>query len=130
MSLAIRQAGIAPADIGYINAHATSTPMGDPAELTAIRAVFGDDAQVSISATKSSTGHLLGAAGATGAIFTVRALTSEMLPPTLNLHAADPAAGNLDLIGPTPRHRAVTFAMTNGFGFGGVNASLVFRRWN
>ncbi len=130
MALALRQAGITPADLGYINAHATSTPMGDAAELTAIRAVFGHDTKVSISATKSATGHLLGAAGATGAIFTIRALTSEILPPTLNLHTADPAAGNLDLVGPQPRKRGVEFAMTNGFGFGGVNASLVFRRWN
>ncbi|MEX0752571.1 MAG: beta-ketoacyl synthase N-terminal-like domain-containing protein, partial [Xanthobacteraceae bacterium] len=130
MRLAIRAAGIEPGDVGYINAHATSTPLGDAAELTAIRGVFGDDAGVAISSTKSSTGHLLGAAGATGAIFTVGALRHGILPPTLNLETRDPVAGRLDLIGPQPRHRVVDYAMTSGFGFGGVNASVLFRRWH
>ncbi len=130
MRIAVRAAGIEPGGVGYINAHATSTPLGDAAELTAIRGVFGDDAGVSISSTKSATGHLLGAAGATGAIFTVQALRHGVLPPTLNLETRDPVAGGLDLVGPQPRHRVVDYAMTNGFGFGGVNASVVFRRWH
>ena len=130
MRLAIRAAAIEPSDVGYINAHATSTPLGDAAELIAIRSVFSDNSAVSISSTKSSTGHLLGAAGATGAIFTIGALRQGILPPTLNLETRDPAAGNLDLVGAQPRHRVVEYAMTNGFGFGGVNASLLFRRCN
>jgi 3-oxoacyl-[acyl-carrier-protein] synthase II len=129
MRLAIHAAGIAPDDVGYVNAHATSTPLGDVAELTAIRGVFGDNARVSVSSTKSATGHLLGAAGVTGAIFTIMALRHGMLPPTLNLETRDPAAGNLDLIEAQSRRRAVDHAMTNGFGFGGVNASILFRRW-
>ena len=130
MRLAIDAAGIEPGDVGYVNAHATSTPLGDAAELTAIRGVFGDKSKVSVSSTKSATGHLLGAAGATGAIFTVGALRHGILPPTLNLETRDPAAGNLDLIDVQPRQRVVDHAMTNGFGFGGVNASVLFRRWH
>jgi 3-oxoacyl-[acyl-carrier-protein] synthase II len=129
MQLAVRTAGLRPEDIGYINAHATSTALGDVAELTAIRGVFGDDAKLSVSSTKSATGHLLGAAGATGAVLTVEALRRGVLPPTLNLQETDSAAGEIDVIGPKPRDRAVDYAMTNGFGFGGVNASVVFRRW-
>ena len=130
MQLAVRTAGLRPEDIGYINAHATSTALGDVAELTAIRGVFGDDAKLSVSSTKSATGHLLGAAGATGAVLTVEALRHGVLPPTLNLQQTDSAAGEIDVIGPKPRDRAVDYAMTNGFGFGGVNASVVFRRWH
>jgi 3-oxoacyl-[acyl-carrier-protein] synthase II len=129
MQIAVRAAGIQPKDIGYINAHATSTRLGDLAELTAIRGVFGDAATLSVSSTKSATGHLLGAAGATGAILTVEALRHGILPPTLNLQETDPVAGEIDIIGPKPRDRAVDHAITNGFGFGGVNASVVFRRW-
>lgn len=104
MRLAIDAAGIDPSDVGYINAHATSTPFGDAAELSAIRGVF-DGAGVSVSSTKSSTGHLLGAAGAAGVIFTVRALCSGILPPTLNLDAADEHFGDIDLVGREPRAR-------------------------
>lgn len=129
MQIAVRSANIRPSDIGYINAHATSTALGDMSELKAIRSVFGDDAALSISSTKSSTGHLLGAAGACGSIFTIEALRHGMLPPTLNLEEVDCHAGKLDVIGPKPRKRQVDYAMTNGFGFGGVNASVVFKRW-
>jgi 3-oxoacyl-[acyl-carrier-protein] synthase II len=129
MRIAIGAAGLQPGDIGYVNAHATSTPLGDAAELTAIRGVFGDKAKVSISSTKSATGHLLGAAGAAGAIFTIAALRHGMLPATINLETRDSVAGDLDLIAKEPRKGEVDFAMTNGFGFGGVNASVVFRRW-
>ncbi len=99
MRLAIDAAGVKPGDIGYINAHATSTPLGDAAELTAIQKVF-DGARPAVSSTKSATGHLLGAAGATGAIFTIGALRSGILPPTLNLEQADENFSGLDLIGP------------------------------
>jgi 3-oxoacyl-[acyl-carrier-protein] synthase II len=128
MRQALAQAGLAPAQIGYLNAHATSTPLGDASELAAIRAVFGE-ALVAISATKSSTGHLCGAAGAVEAIFSVLALRDGCLPPTLNLEQPDEAAAGLDLIGPAPRERQVEYALSNGFGFGGVNASLVLGRW-
>jgi 3-oxoacyl-[acyl-carrier-protein] synthase II len=128
MRLAIDAAGIKPGDVGHINAQATSTPHGDEAELTAIRSVF-DGAPVSISATKSSTGHLLGAAGAVGAIFALRALGSGVLPPTLNLEEADDAVGGLDIVRQQPKPRSVDYAMTNGFGFGGVNASVLMKRW-
>jgi 3-oxoacyl-[acyl-carrier-protein] synthase II len=128
MRLAITAAGIAPSEIGYINAHATSTPMGDAAELVAISQVFGPDARLSISSTKSATGHLLGAAGAVEAIFSIQALRTSLLPPTLNLENRDPSAGDLDLIGPQSREKPINYALSNGFGFGGVNASVIFRR--
>ncbi|CAH1661345.1 3-oxoacyl-(acyl-carrier-protein) synthase 2 [Hyphomicrobiales bacterium] len=126
MRLAIAAAGIDPSEIGYINAHATSTPMGDAAELTAISRIFGPDADVSISSTKSATGHLLGAAGAVEAIFSILALRNSILPPTLNLEERDPLAGDLDLIGPQARAKPINYALSNGFGFGGVNASVIF----
>jgi 3-oxoacyl-[acyl-carrier-protein] synthase II len=128
MRLAIDAAGIQPEQVGHINAHATSTPLGDAAELTAIRGVF-DGARVSITSTKSATGHLLGAAGAVGTIFAIGALRSGQLPPTLNLEQADDAADGLDLVGPRTMSRQVDYVMANGFGFGGVNASLLLKRW-
>jgi 3-oxoacyl-[acyl-carrier-protein] synthase II len=85
--------------------------------------------RVPVSSTKSSTGHLLGAAGAVGAIFAINALRSGILPPTINLEQADEEFDDLDLIGPEPRVRAIDYAMANGFGFGGVNASLLLKRW-
>jgi len=128
MRLAIDAAGIKPEQVGHINAHATSTPLGDAAELTAIRGVF-NGARVSITSTKSATGHLLGAAGAIGTIFAIGALRSGQLPPTLNLEQADDTADGLDLVGPRTASRQVDYAMANGFGFGGVNASLLLKRW-
>jgi 3-oxoacyl-[acyl-carrier-protein] synthase II len=129
MRLAIDAAGIDPEQVGHINAHATSTPLGDAAELTAIRGVF-NGSRVSITSTKSATGHLLGAAGAVGAIFAINALRTGMLPPTLNLEQPDDPADGLDLVGPSAVARSVDYAMANGFGFGGVNASLLLKRWN
>jgi 3-oxoacyl-[acyl-carrier-protein] synthase II len=129
MRAAIAQAGIAPSRIGHVNAHATSTPVGDLGELAAIRAVFGDDGGPAISATKASTGHLCGAAGGLEAIYTVLALRDGVAPPTLNLEHPDPAADGLDLVALEPRRLALDYALSNGFGFGGVNASVVFRRW-
>lgn len=128
MRLALAQAGLAPEQVGYLNAHATSTQLGDASELAAIRAVFRD-APVAISSTKSATGHLCGAAGAVETVFTVLALRDGLLPPTLNLERPDEAAAGLDLIGPATRERPVDVALSNGFGFGGVNASLVLGRW-
>jgi 3-oxoacyl-[acyl-carrier-protein] synthase II len=128
MRLALAQAGLAPSAVGYLNAHATSTPMGDACELRAIRAVF-DGARVAIGATKSATGHLLGAAGALEAVFTVLALRDQRLPPTLNLIQPDAAAEGMDLLRTSRSVEGLTHAMTNSLGFGGVNASAVFRHW-
>jgi 3-oxoacyl-[acyl-carrier-protein] synthase II len=129
MELALRQAGIAPGEVQHINAHATSTPVGDRGELAAIRSVFGSGSGVAITSTKSSTGHLLGAAGGVEAIFTVLALRDQVVPPTLNLINPDEAAAGLNLVTLNARHMPIHYALSNGFGFGGVNASLLFRRW-
>lgn len=129
MEAALKQAGLSPADIGHLNAHSTSTPVGDRGELAAIKAVFGTEGGIAISATKASTGHLLGAAGGLEAVFTVLALRDQIAPPTLNLANPDEAAEGLDLVGPQKRKLATDYAISNGFGFGGVNASAVFRRW-
>ena len=129
MRLALEMAGVDAQDVGYVNAHATSTPVGDAGELAALRRLFGGGSGGAISSTKSATGHLLGAAGALEAIFSALALRDGVLPPTLNLENPDAAATGLDLIGPTARQTAVDVALSNGFGFGGVNAALVLRRW-
>lgn len=129
MELALRQAGIEASEVQHINAHATSTPVGDRGELAAIRSVFGSGSSVAITSTKSSTGHLLGAAGGVEAIFTVLALRDQVVPPTLNLINPDEAADGLDLVALSARHMPIRYALSNGFGFGGVNASLLFRRW-
>ncbi|WP_419469012.1 hypothetical protein [Burkholderia diffusa] len=127
MELAIRQANLEPGMIGHLNAHATSTPVGDISELAAIKAIFGTGRGPAVSATKSSTGHLLGAAGGVEAIFTVLALRDQLAPPTLNLAQPDSAAEGIDIVGGSPRKISTEYAISNGFGFGGVNASLVFR---
>lgn len=129
MQQALRQAGIAPGDVQHINAHATSTQVGDKGELAAIRSVFGTNSGVAITSTKSSTGHLLGAAGGIEAIFTVLALRDQIVPPTLNLIDPDEMADGLDLVALAARKMKIDYALSNGFGFGGVNASIVFRRW-
>nr|WP_246531748.1 beta-ketoacyl synthase N-terminal-like domain-containing protein [Pseudohalocynthiibacter aestuariivivens] len=130
MKLALRQAGIEPQQIDHINAHATSTPVGDAAEIAAIKSVFGKDYQGAISSTKSATGHTLGAAGAVEAIFTIMALRSGTVPPTLNLENPDENAEGLNLIGPHVEKKDMTYALSNAFGFGGVNASAVFCKWD
>ncbi|WP_422777586.1 beta-ketoacyl-ACP synthase II [Pseudomonas mediterranea] len=129
MEQALRQAGVSAGDVQHINAHATSTQVGDKGELAAIRSVFGGHSGVAISSTKSATGHLLGAAGGIEALFTVLALRDQIIPPTLNLLNPDEAAGSLDLVGLAARKASITYALSNGFGFGGVNASVLFRRW-
>ncbi|AYG95778.1 beta-ketoacyl-[acyl-carrier-protein] synthase II [Brevundimonas naejangsanensis] len=126
MRMALAQSGLAPEQIGYLNAHSTSTPVGDRGELNAIRAVFGSGAGPAISSTKSATGHLLGAAGALEAVFTILALRDGILPPTLNLQRPDAAAEGLDLIGAHARRTQAVYGLSNGFGFGGVNASVIF----
>ena len=129
MEIAIAQAGIKPNEIGHLNAHATSTPVGDLGEIRAIKTVFGTNNTLAVSGTKSTTGHLLGAAGGLEAIFTILALRSQIAPPTLNLSTPDPEAEGIDFVAHTARRIATEYAMSNGFGFGGVNASAVFRRW-
>jgi 3-oxoacyl-[acyl-carrier-protein] synthase II len=129
MRIALAQAGIAAAEIDHINAHATSTPVGDAGELAAIRTLFGVG-RPPISATKGATGHLLGAAGALEAVFTVMALREGLMPPTLNLENPDAAAEGLDIVAGEPRRQAIRYALSNGFGFGGVNASVVLRRYD
>ncbi|MBR0893466.1 beta-ketoacyl-ACP synthase II [Bradyrhizobium tropiciagri] len=130
MQAALEQAGLRPDQIQHLNAHSTSTPVGDLSELEAIKRVFGREGGIAVSATKSATGHLLGAAGGVEAIFTVLALRDQVAPPTLNLKNADPAAQGIDLVADVARPMAIEHAISNGFGFGGVNASLVFRRWS
>jgi 3-oxoacyl-[acyl-carrier-protein] synthase II len=127
MTAAIRDAGINPGDLHYINAHATSTELGDRAETIAIKRALGDDAKrVPVSSTKSMTGHLLGAAGVVEAIFSILAIRDGVLPPTINLENPDPEC-DLDYVPGTARQAKVRVALSNSFGFGGTNGSLVFR---
>ena len=128
MEMAIRQAGISAEEIDHINAHATSTQVGDKGELAAIKKLFGAH-PVAITSTKSATGHLLGAAGGIEAIFTIQALRDQMVPPTLNLHHPDENAEGLNLVALVARPQKMRYALSNGFGFGGVNASLLLKRW-
>jgi 3-oxoacyl-[acyl-carrier-protein] synthase II len=126
MRNAIRNAGLAPDDIGYVNAHATSTEVGDAAEINGIRAVFGDRGKtLAVSSTKSATGHMLGAAGAIEAVFSVLALRNQMLPPTLNLDDPEELAAQFDLVPKVAKPKPLQHVLSNSFGFGGVNASLV-----
>lgn len=129
MRLAIAQSGIAPAAIQHLNAHSTSTPVGDRGEIAAIKTVFGDQGGIAVTSTKSATGHLLGAAGGIEAIFTILALRDQVAPATLNLDNPDPLAAGIDLVAKQARPLAIEHAMSNGFGFGGVNASVLFKRW-
>lgn len=125
MQAALRQAGITASDIQYLSAHATSTPVGDAAELRAIQDLLGAGASASVSSVKGATGHLLGAAGAMAAVFGTMALQHQLVPMTLNLATPDPLAGQLDLVRDAPRPRSIQHVLLNGFGFGGVNASVV-----
>jgi 3-oxoacyl-[acyl-carrier-protein] synthase II len=128
MEIALRQARLSPADLQHLNAHATSTPAGDEGELAAIAALFGRDRRIAVSATKSATGHLLGAAGGLEAIFTILALRDQIAPPTLNLENPDPLAEGIDIVAGAARPMPMRHAISNGFGFGGVNASVIVRR--
>lgn len=129
MQAAIAQAAILPEQIQHLNAHATSTPVGDKGELAAIRSVFGEAPQLAITSTKSATGHLLGAAGGLEAIFTLLAIRDQIAPATLNFEHADEAVGQLDVVHGAARPMVIDYALSNGFGFGGVNASVLFKRW-
>ncbi|MBP2229789.1 3-oxoacyl-[acyl-carrier-protein] synthase II [Azospirillum agricola] len=126
MRAALKRAGVAPDAVDYVNAHATSTPAGDPVEILAVKRLFGPAAgSVSMSSTKSATGHLLGAAGAVEAIYGILALRDQVAPPTLNLE--NPSEGcDLDLVPLVPKERRIRHVLSNSFGFGGTNAALLF----
>jgi len=126
MTAAINDAGVDPSDIDYLNAHGTSTPVGDKGETAAIKRAFGDSAKsLAVSSTKSCTGHLLGAAGVVEAIFSILAIRDSVLPPTINLDNPDEDC-DLDYVPKTARQAKVKTVISNSFGFGGTNASLVF----
>ena len=129
MRNAVRDAGITPDAVGYVNAHGTSTPIGDTLEAHAIRNFFGDR-KIAVSSTKSMTGHLLGGAGGLEAGITVLALQNQILPPTVNLENQDPETGDMDFVPNHPRKAQFEYAMSNSFGFGGTNGALLFRRWS
>ena len=129
MRNALRDAKIEPSAIGYINAHGTSTPVGDGLEATAVRNMFGERA-VPVSSTKSMTGHLLGGAGGLEAGITVLALHNQMLPPTINLENQDEATLGMDFVPNKARAAKLDYALSNSFGFGGTNGSLIFKRWS
>ncbi|MFW6752806.1 beta-ketoacyl-ACP synthase II [Pseudomonas glycinae] len=129
MTVALAQAGIAPDQVQHLNAHATSTPVGDLGELAAIKSVFGAQNSIAVTSTKSATGHLLGAAGGLEAIFTLLAIRDQIVPPTLNLENPDPASEGVDIVHGQARSMPIEYALSNGFGFGGVNASVLFKRW-
>jgi 3-oxoacyl-[acyl-carrier-protein] synthase II len=129
MRKALERAGLTPGDIDYINAHGTSTPLGDRVETLAIKAVFGSRAfQIPISSTKGATGHLMGAGGITELIACIKAIEEEIVPPTINYEEPDPDC-DLDYVPNIPRRTRVRVAMSNSFGFGGQNACLVVREF-
>ena len=130
MRAAIRDARIEPHQIGYVNAHGTSTPLGDAVETRAMKRVFGENAKkVAVSSTKSMTGHLLGGAGGLEAGISVLGLRDQILPPTINQEKPDPEC-DLDYVPNQARKAAVEYALSNSFGFGGTNAALLFKRWD
>jgi 3-oxoacyl-[acyl-carrier-protein] synthase II len=129
MEKTIQDAGIKPEEVGYINAHGTSTPYNDKFETLAIRKTFGEHAyELAVSSTKSMTGHLLGAAGGIEGVFSVLAINRKMLPPTINYFHSDPDC-DLDYVPNEPREAVVNYALSNSFGFGGTNAALLFKRY-
>lgn len=131
LSRAITDSGLKPEDIDYVNAHGTSTPLGDANETNALKAVFGEHAKkLVVSSTKSMTGHLLGAAGGVEAVYSVLALHHQIAPPTINLHEQDIEAGcDLDYCANAPRHMNIRAVASNSFGFGGTNGTLIFKRF-
>jgi len=128
MTNAINDAKLTPADIDYVNAHGTSTPIGDVLETKAIKRTFGADTKIAVSSTKSMTGHLLGGAGGLEAGITILALRDQILPPTINMITPDPEC-DLDYVPNTARKAPLNIALSNSFGFGGTNGSLIFKRW-
>jgi 3-oxoacyl-[acyl-carrier-protein] synthase II len=131
MQMAFTDAGISPDAVGYVNAHGTSTPLGDPAETRVLKLALGEENayKTPVSSTKGATGHTLGAAGAVEAIFTIFALQRGVLPPTINYETPDPLC-DLDYIPNEARSQQIEIGVSNSFGFGGHNACVVFRRWN
>jgi 3-oxoacyl-[acyl-carrier-protein] synthase II len=130
MANALKDAAINPSDVQYLNAHATSTPLGDRAETFAMKRAFGDHAKkLAVSATKSMTGHLLGAAGVVEAIFSILAIRDQVAPATINYRTPDPDC-DLDYVPNTARQMKIETVLSNSFGFGGTNGSLIFRRFN
>ena len=129
MSMALSDAGVAPEEVGYINAHGTSTPMNDACETQAIKTAFGEHAyRLAVSSTKSMTGHMLGAAGAVEAVFTAQALLEGFLPATIGYQEADPEC-DLDVVPNVGRSADIKYAMSNSLGFGGHNASILLKKW-
>jgi 3-oxoacyl-[acyl-carrier-protein] synthase II len=129
MKIALQDAGMNPEAVQYINAHGTSTPLGDRAESDAVKTVFGEHAhKVAVSSTKSMTGHMLGAAGGAEAVFSVLAIRDGIAPPTINLENPD-AGCDLDYVPNVAREMRIDVAMSNSFGFGGTNGTLVFSRF-
>jgi 3-oxoacyl-[acyl-carrier-protein] synthase II len=129
MKIAIKDAGITPEAIQYVNAHGTSTPFGDELETAAIKTVFGEHAyKLCVSSTKSMTGHLLGAAGGVEAIFTILSIVNGVVPPTINLDQPDPEC-DLDYVPHQARKLELEYALSNSFGFGGTNASVIFKKY-
>ena len=129
MRNAVRDAKVTPDQVDYVNAHGTSTPIGDTLEAHAIRNFFGER-KIPVSSTKSMTGHLLGGAGGLEAGITVLALRDQILPPTINLVSQDPETAGMDFVPNTARKAKLEYAMSNSFGFGGTNGALLFRRWS
>jgi 3-oxoacyl-[acyl-carrier-protein] synthase II len=130
MRRALVSAGLRPEDIDYINAHGTSTPLNDASETRALKAVFGEHAyDIPISSTKSVTGHLMGAAGSVEAVFSIKAITEQFIPPTINLHTPDPEC-DLNYTPNVGVPAALTYVMSNSFGFGGHNAVLIFSKYS
>ncbi len=129
MEAALRDAGLTGEQIGYVNAHGTSTPAGDVAEIKGIKRALGEEGskKVLVSSTKSMTGHLLGAAGSTEAIITIMSLVDQIVPPTINLDNPDPEI-DVDLVPHTARKVEMEYALCNSFGFGGTNGSLIFKK--
>ena len=126
---AMRHGGLNSSDVQYLNAHGTSTPLGDVAETQAVKLAFGDDANnLAVSSTKSMVGHLLGAAGGVEAVYTVMALHTQTAPPTINLHNQS-ADCDLDYVPNTAREMTINSALTNSFGFGGTNGTLALKRF-
>ncbi|MBR2273870.1 MAG: beta-ketoacyl-ACP synthase II [Alphaproteobacteria bacterium] len=127
-----KENGVELSDIGYINAHGTSTPAGDVGEAMAVKRLFGDEGikHVSMSSTKSAIGHLLGAAGAVEAVYTIKAILEQTCPPTLNLENPADEVADFDLVPLKPKKREIRAAMSNSFGFGGTNSSLIFKKYN
>ena len=125
-----KEHGVEIEDINYVNAHGTSTPLGDLGEAQAVRRLFGDKLGcMSMSSTKSAIGHLLGAAGAVEAVYTIKAIVEQTCPPTLNLEDPEDAVKDMDLVPLKPKKKTIKAAMSNSFGFGGTNSSLVFKKF-